>query len=163
MNKFKCKDYHIIKIRYYASEYLLKKHFSDSDTTKTCLPEQHRERAKRYTKFFWEFFYHVTGIESKDMYLKYSFDARDCAYDELQEKFGILQSDAESEVIFLIPKGKEEIFEWIKENVKLPYNVVSILKHIPFKFYHEVDTIRRKESEEFVKEHILPILQKKEN
>ena len=164
MNNFKCKNYHIIKIRYYASEYLLKKHYNDPDHNKKHLPTQHMDRAKRYTEFFWEFFYHVTGIEKRDWHFKYSLESRECAYDELQEKFGILQSDAECEVILLIPKEKEEIFEWIKSNVNLPYKIVSVLKHIPFSFlYDNNNTTRRQQSEEWTKEHIMPLLNKKEN
>ena len=165
MNKFKCKNYYIIKIRYYASKYLLDKYYNDPNHNEKPLPKQHHERAKIYTYFFWKFFNHVTGIEDKDWYLKYSFESRECAKDELQDKFGILQSDAESEMIFLIPKDKEEIFKWVKENVNLPYKIVSVLKYIPLSFLYSdnygLHPTRRKESEEWSKIH-LPF-NKKEN
>lgn len=37
MEKFKSKNYHILKIRYYASDYLLKKWY-DTDTKENPLP-----------------------------------------------------------------------------------------------------------------------------
>jgi len=155
MNKFKCKNFYIIKIRVYASKYLLDKSYNNPSHS---LPEQHRERARRYTEFFWEFFNHITGIKSVDWYLKYSFQSKECACDELQEKFGILKSDAECEKIFYIPKENVELFEWIKENVKLPYKVVSVLRNIPLKFLYNdnygLNTTRREESEEWTKIHI---------
>ena len=71
MNKFKCKDFYIIKIRVYASKYLLDK--SDNNPNQP-LPKQHHERAERYSEFFWDFFYHITKIDSEDWHFKYSFD-----------------------------------------------------------------------------------------
>ena len=153
MNKFKSKDYHIIYIRYYASKYLLKKWEKNSNEP---LPKQHSERARKYHDFFWKFFTHLTGIESKDWYTKYNFESKECASEELQERFGILKTNGESEDAFLIPKGKEDIFEWIKDNAELPYRVVTRMRHIPFRFYRDdcglSDNIR-KDSEEWSKEH----------
>lgn len=136
MGKFKCKDYHIIKVRIYASKYILDKFHKDKNNKNKPYPKQHRDRAEQYTKFFWEFFTYVTGITAKEWRSKYFFDSRECALEELQDKHGILTSDASGERIFLIPKGKEEIFEWFKENVKLPYNVVSVLKYIPLAYLY---------------------------
>ena len=136
MTNFKCTDYHIIKVRIYASKYLLAKHYNDDNNNNKPLPKQHWERAQQYTKFFWQFFTYVTGINNKDWYSKYMFDARECAFEELQDKYGILSSDAEAERIFLIPKGKEDILEWVKNNVELPYKIVSKIP-VPFKFYHD--------------------------
>ena len=159
MKKFNCKDYYIIKIRVYASKYLLDK----SDNNNLPLPEQHSERAMQYHVFFWQLFEKYTGITQHVWRLKYFGDGQSCAYEELEERFGILQSDAESERIFLIPKGKEDIFEWIKDNVKLPYKVIKVLNHIPlsFRFNDHIlvrSTSLRKISEEWTKENI-----KKEN
>lgn len=157
MNKFKSKDYHIIYIRYYANKYLLKKYYDNPNHTNLPYPKQQYERAEQYNKFIWELFTHLTGISHYDWGIKYSYMTRECAFDELGERFGILNSDAEGALILLIPKGKEEIFEWIKDNVKLPYKVVTILKHIPLSFLYDenpgLNTWRRKESEEWSKEH----------
>lgn len=155
MKKFNCKDYYIIKIRVYASKYLLDK----SDKNNLPLPEQHSERAMQYHVFFWQLFEKFIGITQRDWRLKYFGDGLSCAYEELEERFGILQSDAEGERIFIIPKEHEEIFEWIKENVNLPYKVIKILKHIPlrFRFFdHKLvkGTSLRKISEEWTKANI---------
>jgi hypothetical protein len=154
MTNFKCKDYYIIKVRIYASKYLLDKYHSDKNNRNKPYPKQHRDRAVQYTKFFWEFFTHVTGINDKDWYFKYMFNARECALEELQDKYGILTSDAEAERIFLIPKEKEDLFEWFKENVGLPYKVVSVLKYLPLSFRYsdnyDLGNLRQ-ESEEFTK------------
>lgn len=158
MNKFKCKDYHIIKIKIYASKYLLDKYHNDKNNDKKPLPKQHWERAQQYTKFFWEFFTFVTKITSKEWHAKYFFDSKECAFEELQDKYGILNSDAEGERIFLIPKGREEIFEWLKENVRLPYTVVTILKHIPLSFLYSDNYglgNLREEAEEWNKKNVI--------
>lgn len=147
--KFKCKDYHIIKIRTYASKYLLDKCEKNGDH----LPKQHSQRAAIYYNFFQDFFEYLTKTTMHDWILNHFGDHMDCAYEELQDKFGILTSNAEEDRIFLIPKGQEDVFEWIKDNVGLPYKVVTVLKHIPFKFYHEIGN-RRQLSEEWTKTHI---------
>lgn len=136
MNKFKCKDYHIIKIRFYASKYLLDKFHKDKQNHSKPYPRQHRERAQQYNKFFWEFINYVTNTPTRDWYQEYGFMSRECALEELQEKFGILTSDGGGERVFLIPKGREDIFEWIKENVGLPYKVVSVLRYIPLAYLY---------------------------
>jgi len=160
MNNFNSTDYNIIYIRYYASKYLLKKWEINSNQP---LPNQHHERVRRYIEFFWEFFTHLTGIEGKEWRLKYSFEPKECAVEELQERFGILITHGENENAFLIPKGKEDIFEWIKDNVKLPYRIVTKMKHIPFIFYRDncgLSDRKRKDSEEWTKTIITDILNK---
>ncbi len=65
-----------------------------------------------------------------------------------------LITHGESENSFLIPKGKEDIFEWIKDNVKLPYRIISKMRHIPFRFYRDdcgLSDMKRKDSEEWTK------------
>lgn len=157
MTNFKSSDYYIIKIKIYASKYLLDKYYNDENKDNKSFPKQHWERAQQYTAFFWELFTHVTGIKPNDWHSKYFFDSRECAFEELQDKYGILSSDAESQRIFLIPKDRKDIFDWIKDNVKLPYNVVTVLKHIPFKFYHDNYGLQnlRQESEEWNKKNVI--------
>ena len=151
MNKFNCKDFYIIKIRIYASEYLLNKAHKNGEN----LPVQHRQRVGQYHDFLHEFFEHFTGIKMHDWILNHFGDHTDCAYEELQEKFGILQSDAESHKIFLIPKDREDILEWIKENVKLPYKIISRIR-VPFKFYADNYGLgnKRQLSEEWTKKNV---------
>lgn len=54
----------------------------------------------------------------KDWLWKYKYQGIECAYEELKERFGILEADFEVEKMFLIPKGREDI-------------------RVPFKFYRD--------------------------
>ena len=145
----KCKDYNIIKIRYYASDYLLKKwHATDGR-----MPKQHWDRAEACVALFWNIFEHVTTIKRLDWLDEYRFDARNCAQDELEEKYGIRIHNTEGSYVFFIPKSNPEIFQYIKNNCTLPYKVLTRARLGAFSYIRDL-TWRRKEAKKFALKHL---------
>lgn len=133
MNSFKCKDYFIIKHRCYADARLLKKWEG-----KPGLPKQHSERARDHNNYLWELISFITKKTQDDWFYEYIFDTRECAFEELEEKYGIFFSGGEGWSTLMIPKKHDEIIEWIKTNkTKVPSKVVSKLKYIPFYLVHK--------------------------
>lgn len=117
--KIKCKDYFIIKIRYYADDRLLKKHSGEQ------LPKQHYDRAKLYVDCKIKFIEKVLKIEYKELVLKYFLYSFDCAFEQMEEEYGIIFLDGEGWATFMVPKKHIKIIKWLKNNILLPYKVIS--------------------------------------
>ena len=116
MKKKTSKDFSIFKIRYYADEKLLKKWHSNRDS---ALPLQHSERARNYNDFFWKFVEVVTNKSSNIWHNEYMFGSKDCATEELSD-YGIFISDQEGWYTYLIPIERQDLANWIIDNVNLP-------------------------------------------
>lgn len=116
----KCKDYFIIKIRYYANDRLLRKWHAGGE-----MPTQHWERAKEYIEFMWMLVEEVTGNDMKYWHEKYMFEAKECAMEEIEEEYSIFYSGGEGWATLMVPLRQDRIIKWIKSNVRLPYKVVS--------------------------------------
>jgi hypothetical protein len=119
-NEVKCKDYFIIKIQYYADKRLLKKWHEGG-----VMPIQHWERAKEYVDFVWRFVEMATGEGTEYWHTKYMFDAKECAIEEVEEKYGIFYSGGEGWATFMIPLRHTKMIKWMKSNIQLPNKVVS--------------------------------------
>jgi len=120
MKKFNSKDYCIFKIRYYASDYLLKKWREGA-----AQPKQHYYRAEQLTKFKWELIKKITGRTHNYYWKLYMVETTECVFDELVEFHNVLTLDNEKYFLLLIPVKKKKLIEWVKENVKLPYIILN--------------------------------------
>jgi len=129
MKEFKCKDYYIIKICYYADKNLNRNYkYKDDPVVK----KQHWERAKQYNKFKWEFIEHLTNKSQSYWFNDYMWETDMCAFEEIYEKYGIIsQICAEGWYYYYIPKELSEVIEWMKNNLVNPYKILQKCKHIP--------------------------------
>ena len=124
------KDYFIIRVRYYASEYLMKKQHEQGSH-----PKQQWERAEQINKLYWDFITFVTKKEHEWWLLEYPHWAKECAIEEMEDNFGIVISDREGNYVFLIPKRHTHIIDWFKTNIdkyKLPNKILTKLQGISF-------------------------------
>lgn len=121
----KSDDYHIIKIQFYASKYLLNKWHEESETKNVASPKQHRDRADGIVKFFWEFFEKVTGISQRDWSHKYFICTKECALEYLQEEHDIYILMFTSGVYtYLIPKkDNDDLYKWCIANITNPFEI----------------------------------------
>lgn len=110
----KAKDFYIIRLRIYASPYLLKKHYA---STTEGLPKQHHERIKTYIDFNWKFVEKITGKPMSWWYSEYMMNTVDCAKEHIADKEGIFFSDREAYKYYLIPKIRKDLYDWFLENV----------------------------------------------
>jgi len=115
----KCKDYNIIKIRTYCDN-IKKFHQNDYDTM-----QEHRERAYYFNHFLWELAEKLSGKDSDWWHNTYMFSARECFFEYLVYDENISTSYTDGWYTFYIPKEKDELFQWIKDNLKNPYKVVT--------------------------------------
>lgn len=122
MERIKCKDYFIIKIRVYADEKILDEWHKGNTVG---VPKQHTERSKAHSEFFWQLVEKVTNKERKYWFLEYGLDAREAMTEELADTYDIQILGRESERTFMIPKTSPEIFEWVKNNVTNPSKVLK--------------------------------------
>jgi len=146
-NETKSSDYTIFKIRYYADGIDVVKGKFDGDDN------QHWERAQEYNKFFWEMVEKVTGYPHKYWALKYLLSSRECATEELHDKYDIIIPESEEYYYWYIPKSMSSISKWVEENCKLPFKIV-IKSPYGSSLNREKTDWRRKESEEFTKKHL---------
>jgi hypothetical protein len=125
------KEYIIIKVRYYASPYLLKKYRVDG-----VIPKQQYLRAKASNELFWNLVQKALYKSSVDYFKAYYNLGSDCAQDDLYEELKIARFDTESSYVYLIPKHKPDIAGFLineANRLKLP---VKVLKKIKGSFYH---------------------------
>ena len=125
MKQIQCKDYHIFKVRYYASPYYLKQfHERKSKGIK-----KHHEAAQKHHDFYWAFIEKATGKNSDHFFKEFSLGARECATEEINETHGIVILFGEGWVTYLIPKDKNsDLFDWMNlelESRKIPNKIVS--------------------------------------
>ena len=111
-------DYTIFKIRYYADGINVRKGKFDGDD------DQQWDRAQEYTKFFWEMFQKVTGKPHSDWVEEYFLSSRECAIEELHEKYDIIIPESEEYYYWYIPNTMDNIIQWVKDNCKLPFQIV---------------------------------------
>lgn len=148
----KSKDFNIFKIRYYADGINIRKGiFSKKDDAEQT--KQHWDRAQEYTKFFWEMFEKVTGKPHKQYCMKYFLSSSDCGVEELWADHDIFIPQSEESFYWFIPKHMTELTEWIKENCKLPFKVVTRSEYSSCLNNQKTDW-RRKDAEEFTKKHL---------
>lgn len=147
MKKYRCKDFHILKIRSYADKSMMKFYHNENHPRYTEACKQHWERAQSYTKFKWLFINEVTQLKNdRYWYEHYGFFADECALEYIQEKYGVIVERGEGWVTYMIPKKKTELFEWCKEN--LPNNPYKVMKRTLINYYNyrnEDLTWKRKE------------------
>jgi len=137
-------DYNIIKVRYYASDYLLKKWHDGGEQ-----PRQHWDRALHINKLFWDFVKLITGKEHEYFMYKWMLDTKDCVIEYLFENYNIIIDNKEKYYFFFLPKSMEKEFEWIQKNSKAPY---KILKRKSVEHYSRcITNWRREDSEKFTK------------
>ena len=94
----KCKDYYIFKIKYFADKKILDEWHKNNGPT----PKQHWQRAQDYNKFIWKFIKKVTGKPDTYWYKTYAFEARECAFEYVEE---MIDTDS-SEPSIIAKKGK---------------------------------------------------------
>jgi hypothetical protein len=145
--RIRCKDYFIIKIRYYADEKLLSKCRDNMP-----LPQEHHDRAKEWNEFFWKFVERVTKTTQKEWRHKYLFDTRECAIEEIFELHGIFLQDNEGWENILVPISNTEIIEWIRENNKLPFKVPQKINLGSYRYRGNIETWQREHSLEMTAE-----------
>jgi hypothetical protein len=145
----KSKDFTIFQIRYYADGINVRKGIFGNDSNRV----QHHQRAEDYNKFFWQMVEQVTGRKSKYYSLKYFLSSRECAVEELFDKYDILIPDSEEYYYWFIPIHMPELSEWIQKNCNLPFKVV---KRSPYSscLNNSKTNWRREQAEAFTKEHL---------
>lgn len=122
MNKLKCKDYFIIKIRYCADKKALDKWLR----TLSHAPKQQIERARLSNEFFWNLTEKVTGKNQNEWNSTYMFDTHDCVLETMEETHGIYRwLLTEGYYTYFIPKQHIGIIEWIKLYIKSPYKILK--------------------------------------
>lgn len=111
------KDFYIVKIRYYTSDYLLKK-FHQSTVSR----KKHAEEGKNHLDFFWLFIEKVTGKNHSYFNDLYFLNSRECAIEYIHESHGVYIIQNEVWYTYLIPKeNNSELFFWMKINIKNKY------------------------------------------
>lgn len=140
-------DYTIFKIRYYADGInVIKGKFEGDD-------EQHWNRAQEYNKFFWEMVEKVTGKYQKDWSLEYFLSSKECAVEELWDKWDILIPESEEYYYWFIPNKMTDLIDWIKNNCKLSIQVVNRSPYSSL-LNREKTTWKRDSAREFTKKNL---------
>lgn len=125
MDQIQCKDYYIVKVRYYASPYYLKRFHEGKSIGLT----KHHEAALKHNGFYWSFMERVTGKSDKKFFNEFCFGARECAAEEINETHGIIILHGEGWVTYLLPKEKNsDLFDWMNLELKsreVPNKIVS--------------------------------------
>jgi hypothetical protein len=117
-NEMKSSDYTIFKIRYYADGINVIKGKFDSD------PQQHWDRAQSYNNLFWRMFENVSGITETDWRKDYFLSSKECAVEELYDKYDILIPETEEYYYWFIPNDMIDLIDWVKDNCSLPFQIV---------------------------------------
>jgi hypothetical protein len=140
----KCTDYNIIRVRYYADEYRLKKY--GLDDKKTLL--QHRDRARDANDFIWKLAEKLSGKDSMWWHMTYMFSASECFEEYLEFDEKILVSHQEGWKTYYIPKEREDVFQWFKDNLINPYKVVkkTYITYLSYRVGDENNNWKRKET-----------------
>jgi hypothetical protein len=120
----RCKDYHIIRVRYYADQKLLDKHRK----TGGPYPIQHHERAKSHYHFQMALIKHVTGFDHQALFDMYQFGTLEAGLEDMEEMSGIRYSGGEGDATYMIPKERTDLIEWFHQN--LTENPFRVMKRI---------------------------------
>ena len=78
-------------------------------------------------------------------------ESMDSAYEEMDDKYGILTVRFGDWDTFLIPKDNPELFEWLKENTPLKYRIV---KKTYLGWFHDASIGIRDRARDFTKRQI---------
>ena len=135
----KCKDYFLIKVKFYDYK------------TKV----NRMEKAQKASEFKWKLIEHVTGHTNKWWIWTPMMSALECAFEEMDDKYGLLTTRLGEYTTFLVPKDNPELAEWIQENCDFEYKV---LKKTYLGWFHDATTWQRDRAREFTKEQISGIL-----
>lgn len=118
MEKIKCKDYFIFKLRYCADRRILDR-FGPSHP-------QHWERAELSIEFFWNFVERVTGKKQSYWYDEYMTFTQECATEELATDYGIFRFLLSAGCYtYFIPLKYKEIIDWVVPNIRSPYKIIK--------------------------------------
>ncbi len=111
----KTKDYHILKLRYFAERYLLDK-WHNGDTH----PKQHWDRAVNHNEFKDKLIEKLSGMSKRQWNNKYADTFRNEVINEyLEFEHGIYSGNFREGYWYLfIPKTKSDVFKWVKDNYK---------------------------------------------
>lgn len=137
MRDVKCKDYFIIKVKFY--DY------------KNKSAKLQWENAQEVNKFEWKLLEHVTGQTQTWWIWTHMMSAQECAYEEMDDKHGLLTRGSEDYKTFLVPKDKPELAEWIQKNCPFKYKV---LQKTRLGWFHDSTTWKREDARKFTKEQI---------
>ena len=123
MRRANSRDYFIIKLRVYASEYHLRRWHDHG------IRESHRkhvESCARHQEFFEKLYEHVTGNSYHDLFFEYSFAMGDCAREILESEHGIIMNRGEAWQTYILPKERHDLIEWFIQNVgDIPHKVLK--------------------------------------
>lgn len=147
MNTIKCDDYYILKVRYYGSEYYMKKfHTGDLKAIKN-----HRIAAEKHNDFFWRFIEKATDNDMDYYFNKFQLSTHDCVREEIHEKFGIIIVGTEGYYKYFLPKNKKNfhLFMWMKKNCECKYK--ELKKTNTFWLYDKPETRERERVTNFLK------------
>ena len=133
----KCKDYYIVKVK--SNIYVKDDNVGNM------------ERAKAFNYFRWSVAVYVTGKDRSWWNWTHMMDSLECAYEEMDEKHGVLTIEHSKHLTFLIPKDNTELFEWLKEECSFDYKV---LKKTELGWVIDPTTWRREQSRAFTKKQI---------
>jgi hypothetical protein len=133
----KCKDYFIIKVK-----------FRDN---KNKSNKFQWENAKKVGDFKWKLIEHVTGQTHTWWIWTHMMSSIECAFEEMDDKHGLLTLETGGYVTFLVPKNKPELAEWIQENCPFEYKV---LKKTWLGWFHDATTWQRDRARDFTKRQI---------
>lgn len=143
MFRLNCKDYYIIKMRYYADKKLLDKYWEDNHT----IPPQHYERCADYMDFRWLLVNEICGKDSMYWHTHYMIDSVECAKEYICEKYNIYFKTDDGDEILFIPKSNEKIFEWVKDNI--PSNIPNKILKKTRNYFNNSKNRVREHSREF--------------
>lgn len=119
--RIKCKNYFIIKLRYYASPYFMKKfHKGDAIANK-----KHYEAAVNYNNFIRKFIEIVSERPFSYYEKEFFLNSKECAYEDIHESHGIIIEQIKGYYILMIPKEHSDIINWVKINVDIPFKILQ--------------------------------------
>lgn len=136
------KDFFIVKLQNYADRYLLNKWRNNGSTGP--FPQQHYDRARIHSEFFWKLVEHVTGKDMHYWYINYMIYTIECAQDEMHELTGLRRLEGEGWYTYYIPKTNPELYEWFMINNPCPFKILKRGKMFWLnRWASEVNTTRR--------------------
>lgn len=120
MNPINSRNYYLISIRVYPSDYFLKL-FQKNDLKGH---NAFKKIIKEYTNFFKLLYENIVKKDHDKQYEIY-FNAREVMTEELREICGLNIMEAENNRIFCIPKNRKDVFDFIINNCILKYKILK--------------------------------------
>ena len=103
----------------YASDYYLKKWKDDAP-----MPKQQMDAIILYSNFYQAFFEKACGISWNEFGSQHLLWVSESAQELIREN-DILIKDSGKGYVYFIPKEKEELIQWVLDNVKTPYKILK--------------------------------------